>query len=84
MGKGYESKSPELEYEIYSVFYGKLQARTFFNALTSEKGIPSASFLEAKIDPKNLSDKELDKSGASLRGNTSSSNDDYKFGLKSG
>lgn len=39
--KGHESESPELGYEINPVFYGKLQARKFFNARKSEKEIPS-------------------------------------------
>lgn len=41
MDKGHESESPELGYEINPVFYGKLQARKFFNARKSEKEIPS-------------------------------------------
>ena len=41
IGKGHESGSPELGYEINPVSYGKLQARKFFNARKSEKEILS-------------------------------------------
>lgn len=42
MGKGYESKSPELGYEIDPVLHREPQARIFFNARKSEKEILSA------------------------------------------
>jgi hypothetical protein len=41
MGKGHESGSPEEGSEINPFSYGKLQARSFFNARKSEKEILS-------------------------------------------
>lgn len=76
--KGHESESPELGYEIDPVSYGKLQARKFFNALTSEKETLSVI---RKIITKLVLDipmyKKLIKSGASHRGNTGSLKNSY-------
>jgi hypothetical protein len=83
--KGHESESPELGYEIHPVFYGKLQARKFFNARKSEKEIPSfVKLITNSISLKNWWCKKLIKSGASHRGNTGSLKDSYKLGLKRG
>lgn len=85
MDKGHESESPELGYEIHPVFYGKPQARKFFNARKSEKEIPSiVKLIAIRARLETLLCKKLIKSGASHRGNTSSLKNDYKLGLKRG
>ena len=61
MGKGHESESPELGYEINPVFSGKLQARKFFNARKSEKEILSFVIYYKQLQVKNLEVQKADQ-----------------------